>query len=54
VLDDDGRIIRGEKEASKGSATGASPAGDDSGVDVNGQAKPESDKSQKPENGDLW
>jgi membrane peptidoglycan carboxypeptidase len=54
VLDDDGRIIRSEKDTSKSPATGTSPPGDDSGIDVNGQAKPDSDKAQKPENGDLW
>jgi hypothetical protein len=54
VLDDDGRIIRSEKDSSKSPVTGTSPPGDDSGIDVNGQAKPDSDKAQKPENGDLW
>ena len=51
VLDDEGRIIKGDQETRKPEAGTSS---DDPGVDVNGQAKPEPEKSSKSDNGDLW
>lgn len=55
VLDDDGRVISGEKAATPADAQKLSPQNpDESAIDVNGQAKPEPEKSTKPENGDLW
>jgi membrane peptidoglycan carboxypeptidase len=55
VLDDDGRVIKGEETAA-GKAPGASApsATDDPQMDVNGQSKSEADKQSKPDNGDLW
>jgi membrane peptidoglycan carboxypeptidase len=53
VLDDNGRVIKSEI----GPGPQDSPSGsqnDDPGVDVNGQSKPESDKTQKADSGDLW
>lgn len=55
ILDDDGRLINGEKAKlpiEKGVVPPQNP--DESAVDVNGQAKPEPEKSPKSENGDLW
>lgn len=52
VLDDDGRIIKGDANA--GRTPSGSPSNDDQGLDVNGQASPESDRPQSSESGDLW
>ena len=54
ILDDDGRVIKGDAPDPTKKVESAPVTHDDPGVDVNGQAKPESEKSAKPENGDLW
>ncbi|MEI6398701.1 MAG: hypothetical protein WCO71_08020, partial [Pseudomonadota bacterium] len=54
VLDDDGRVIKGdETPAAKSNSVMPPATHDDPGVDVNGQQKPETEKS-KSDNGDLW
>jgi hypothetical protein len=53
VLDDNGRVIKNEKGQGAQDSTSGSQ-NDDPGVDVNGQSKPESDKNQKSDSGDLW
>ena len=54
VLDDDGRVIKGDETPAAKNNTATPPAThDDQGVDVNGQQKPETEKS-KSDNGDLW
>lgn len=53
VLDDDGRVIKGEDTESRKGQAVSNPA--DEGLrDINGQMKPDADKQGKPENGDLW
>lgn len=59
VLDDDGRVIKGEdlpaaKPSTSSSTSSAASATDDPAVDVNGSSKSENDKTTKPDNGDLW
>jgi len=53
VLDDEGRVIKGE-DTGKKTESPASSSADDGGVDVNGQVKPEQEKASKSDNGDLW
>ena len=53
ILDDDGRVIKGEDtELKKGNASSGSS--EESGRDVNGQMKSDTEKQGKPDNGDLW
>jgi penicillin-binding protein 1A len=55
VLDDEGRVIKGEAVPPAAKKPDGSPdVQDESAVDVNGQAKPEPEKSSKQENGELW
>lgn len=52
VLDDEGRVIKGEVDQTR---QNPSPSGvDDTSLDVNGQLKNDSDKGSKSESGDLW
>ena len=53
ILDDDGRVIKGEDSDSK-KGRAANGSSDDGSRDGGDQMKPDSDAQGKPDNGDLW